>query len=38
MYDPDQCRNITLDTRYCLFIIDKYAEAGNIINELKIIE
>ncbi|MFZ4741919.1 MAG: S46 family peptidase, partial [Bacteroidales bacterium] len=25
IYDPDQCRNITLDIRYCLFIIDKYA-------------
>jgi hypothetical protein len=38
MYDPDQCRNITLDIRYCLFIIDKYAGAGNLIKEMKIIE
>ena len=38
MYDPDQCRNITLDIRYCLFIIDKYAGAGHLINEMKIIE
>ena len=38
MYDPDQCRNITLDIRYCLFIIDKYAGAGNLIREMKIIE
>ncbi len=38
MYDPDQCRNITLDIRYCLFIIDKYAGAGNLIKEMKIVE
>ena len=38
IYDPDQCRNITLDIRYCLFIIDKYAGAGNLIKEMQIIE
>jgi hypothetical protein len=38
MYDPDQCRNITLDIRYVLFIIDKYAGAGHLINEMNIIE
>ncbi len=38
IYDPDQCRNITLDIRYCLFIIDKYAGAGNLINEMTIKE
>ncbi len=38
MYDPDQCRNISLDIRYCLFIIDKFAGASNLIEELTIIE
>ena len=38
VYDPDQCRNITLDIRYCLFIIDKYAGATNLINEMTIKE
>jgi hypothetical protein len=38
VYDPDQCRNITLDIRYCLFIIDKYAEAGHLVDEMSIIE
>jgi hypothetical protein len=38
MYDPTQVRNITADIRYILFIIDKYAEAGYLINEMKIIE
>ena len=35
-YDPAICRNIMVDIRYVLFIIDKYAGAKNIINELKI--
>lgn len=37
MYDPNQCRNIALDIRYALFIIDKYAEAGYLLNEMNII-
>ncbi len=37
MYDPEQCRNITLDIRYALFIIDKYAGAHNLIKEMNII-
>lgn len=37
-YSPDICRNIMVDARYILFIIDKYAGAQNIINELKIIK
>lgn len=36
-YSPEICRNIMVDARYILFIIDKYAGANNIINELKII-
>ena len=36
-YSPDICRNIMVDTRYLLFIIDKFAGAQNIIDELKII-
>jgi hypothetical protein len=37
IYDPEQCRNISLDIRYCLFVIDKVAGAKNIIDELTII-
>jgi hypothetical protein len=37
MYDPDMCRNIVLDIRYCLFIIDKYAGAGHLVSEMKLI-
>ncbi|MFA6704836.1 MAG: S46 family peptidase, partial [Bacteroidales bacterium] len=38
IYDPDQCRNISLDIRYCLFIIDKFAGAKNLIDEMTIVE
>ncbi len=34
--DPAVNRTISVDIRYVLFIIDKYAGASNLINELKI--
>jgi hypothetical protein len=34
MYDPSQCRNIALDIRYILFIIDKFAGAGYLVDEM----
>ncbi len=37
MYDPDMCRNISLDIRYALFIIDKYAGAGHLVDEMNIV-
>jgi len=36
-YDPDICRNIMVDVRYVLFIIDKYAGAQNLINEMTLV-
>ncbi|MCY1479929.1 Peptidase S46 [compost metagenome] len=36
-YDPAICRNIMVDMRYVLFIIDKYAGAKHLINEMKIV-
>ncbi len=38
MYDPDQCRNISLDIRYCLFIIDKMAGAKWLVDEMTIVQ
>jgi hypothetical protein len=38
MYDPDRVRNITVDVRYTLFVIDKFAGAGYLLNEMKIIK
>ncbi len=37
MYDPDLCRNISLDIRYALFIIDKFAGATHLIKEMQIV-
>ena len=37
-YDPDMCRNIMLDIRYCLFVIDKFAGAQRLIDEMDIIK
>jgi hypothetical protein len=36
-YDPDLCRNIAVDIRYVLFIIDKFAGAGYLIDEMDVI-
>ena len=36
-YDPAICRNIMVDARYILFIIDKYAGAKHLIDEMKIV-
>ena len=36
-YDPSICRNIMVDIRYVLFIMDKYAGAKNLISELKLV-
>ena len=38
LFDPDYCRNISLDIRYCLFIIDKYAGATHLVNEMTIVK
>jgi hypothetical protein len=38
MFDPDRCRNIILDIRYTLFIIDKFAGAGYLLDEMEIRE
>lgn len=36
-YDPTICRNIMVDIRYILFIIDKYAGAGHLVNEMTLV-
>lgn len=37
-YSPEICRNIMVDLRYVLFVVDKFAGAKNIIDELKIVK
>jgi len=34
-YDPAMCRNITVDIRYVLFIIEKYGKSGWLLKEMK---
>ncbi|HRN46903.1 MAG TPA: S46 family peptidase [Niabella sp.] len=36
-YDPSICRNIMVDIRYVLFIVDKFAGAKNLIDEMKMV-
>lgn len=36
-YDSNICRNIMVDVRYVAFIIDKFADAQNIVSELKFV-
>lgn len=37
-YDPEICRNIMVDIRYVLFLIDKFAGAGYLLDEMKIVK
>ncbi|MDA9301413.1 S46 family peptidase, partial [bacterium] len=36
-YDVSICRNIMVDARYILFIVDKYAGATRLIDEMKLV-
>jgi hypothetical protein len=36
-YDPLICRNIMVDIRYVLFVIDKFAGAGHLVKEMKLV-
>ena len=38
VYDPDICRNISVDIRYVLFIMDKFAGAKHLVDEMTIVE
>ena len=38
VFDPDICRNISLDVRYVLFIIDKVADADHLLEEMTFVE
>lgn len=37
LYDPEQCRNIMLDMQYMLFLIDKFAGAGYLLDEMELV-
>ncbi len=37
-YDPKLCRNIALDIRYTLFIVEKFGDAGWLLKEMKMVK
>ena len=37
-YDINQCRNISVDVRYVLFIVDKFAGATHLIEEMTLVK
>lgn len=36
-YDPSICRNIMVDAKYILYIIDKYGQAQRLLDEMKLV-
>jgi S1-C subfamily serine protease len=37
MFNPEICRNIMVDAKYVLFIIDKFAGAGHLVEEMNLV-
>ncbi|MGB3870112.1 MAG: S46 family peptidase [Flavobacteriales bacterium] len=37
LFDPAKCRNISVDIRYVLFVMDKYLGATRLINEMELV-
>ena len=37
-YDKSRCRNIMVDLRYVLFIVDKFAGAGYLVDEMELVQ
>lgn len=37
-FDPELCRNISVDIRYILFLIEQYAGATNLLDEMVLVE
>ncbi|UKN01704.1 S46 family peptidase [Paracrocinitomix mangrovi] len=38
MFDESRCRNIVVDIRYVLWVIDKYGEAPHLVEEMNLIK
>jgi hypothetical protein len=36
-FDPEICRNISLDVRYLIFVVDKVFHAGAILEEVEFV-
>ena len=37
VFDPDYCRNISIDIRYLLFVVDKIGNASTLLDEMTIV-
>ena len=38
MFDPSRCRNVVVDIRYVLWVMDKYSGAKHLVDEMKLIK
>lgn len=38
MFDPSICRNIMVDIKYVLWVMDKYAGAGHLVKEMDLVD
>ena len=37
MFNPEICRNIMVDIKYVLFVVDKFAGAGHLVEEMDLV-
>jgi hypothetical protein len=37
MFDPSRCRNIVVDIRYVLWVMDTYSGAGHLVEEMQLV-
>ncbi len=37
LFDPSRCRNIMVDIRYVLWVVDVYAGAGHLLDEMELV-
>jgi hypothetical protein len=37
MFDPNRCRNVVVDIRYVLWVMDKYANAKHLVEEMVLV-
>lgn len=38
LFDPDRCRNIVVDIRYVLWVMDKYSGAKHLVDEMQLVK
>jgi hypothetical protein len=38
MFDPNRCRNVVVDIRYVMWVMDKYAGAKHLVDEMVLVK